>query len=33
MGTRRFGTFLRKGSVWVQDLTGGSFWYMSGGSF
>ena len=32
-GTRRFGTFLYKGSVLVQDLIGGSFWYMTKGSF
>ncbi len=33
LGTRRFGTFLHIGFVLVQDLTGGSFWYMPGGSF
>ncbi len=29
-GTRRFGTFLQKGFVLVQDLKGVSFWYMAG---
>ncbi len=33
MGTHRFGTFLHKGFVLVQDLTGGLFWYMAGVSF
>ncbi len=32
-GTRRFGTFLYTGSVLVQDLIGGSFWYMTKGLF
>ena len=32
-GTRRFGTFLHKGSVLVQYLTRVLFWYMAGGSF
>ncbi len=30
---RRFGTFLHKGSVLVQELTEGLFWYMTGVSF
>ena len=29
-GTRRFGTFLQKGFVLVQDLKGVSFSYMAG---
>ncbi len=31
MGTRRFGTFLLKGFVLVQDLTVVSFWYRQKG--
>ncbi len=32
LGTHRFGTFLHKGFVLVQDLIGVSFWYIQRGA-